>query len=109
MWCMPIIDIVRIHALANRISQVNTHECIAELARQKALAITDGRNLQNAFDYLMQLRVNEQMRQLTRSEKVSNHYNPNSLPDFGRKHLRNAFTIIHGFQEAVRIDSRCGL
>jgi len=106
---MPIIDMVRIHALANRISQVNTHERIAELVRQKALAIADGRNLQDAFDYLMQLRVSEQVKQLTHGEKVSNHYNPNNLPELGRKHLRDAFTVIHDSQEALRLNYRRGL
>jgi len=106
---MPIIDMVRIHALANRISQVNTHERIAELVRQKALAIADGRNLQDAFDYLMQLRVSEQVKQLTHGEKVSNHYNPNNLPELGRKHLRDAFTVIHDAQEALRLNYRRGL
>ena len=106
---MPIIDMVRIHALANRISQVNTHERIAELVRQKVLAIADGRNLQDAFDYLMQLRVSEQVKQLTHGEKVSNYYNPNNLPDLGRKHLRDAFTVIHDAQEALRLNYRRGL
>lgn len=106
---MPIIDMVRIHALAKQISQVNTHERIAELVRQKALAIADGRNLQDAFDYLMQLRVSEQVKQLTHGEKVSNHYNPNNLPDLGRKHLRDAFTVIHDAQEALRLNYRRGL
>jgi CBS domain-containing protein len=106
---MPIIDMVRIHALANRISQVNTHERIAELVRQKVLAIADGRNLQDAFDYLMQLRVGEQVKQLTHGEKVSNHYNPNNLPELGRKHLRDAFTVIHDSQEALRLNYRRGL
>ena len=106
---MPIIDMVRIHALAHRISQVNTHERIAELVRQKVLAIADGRNLQDAFDYLMQLRVSEQVKQLTHGEKVSNHYNPNNLPELGRKHLRDAFTVIHDSQEALRLNYRRGL
>jgi len=106
---MPIIDMVRIHSLANGLPQVNTHERIAELVRQKVLAIADGRNLEDAFDYLMQLRVSEQVKQLTRGDQVSNYYNPNNLPELGRKHLRDAFTVIHDAQEAVRLNYRSGL
>ena len=103
---IPIIDMVRIHALSNKIPQVNTHDRIAELMGNKKLAIANGRNLQDAFDYLMQLRVNEQVKQLSRGEEVSNYYNPNNLPELGRKHLRDAFTVIHDAQEALRLSYR---
>lgn len=106
---IPIIDMVRIHALTSSVNQVNTHERITELMRKKALAIADGRNLQDAFDFLMQLRVSEQVKQLSRGEKVSNYYNPNNLPELGRKHLRDVFTVIHDAQEALRLNYRRGL
>ncbi len=105
---IPIIDMMRIHCLANNITQVNTHERITELVKQKVLTIADGRNLQDAFDYIMQLRVSEQARQLANGESVSNYYNPHNLPELGRRHLRDVFTIVHESQEVLRLNYRGG-
>ena len=106
---MPIIDMVRIHSLANSIGAVNTQERISALMIGKVLCISDGRNLEDAFEYIMQLRVGEQVRQLTAGEEISNYFNPNNLPELGRKHLRDVFTVVNESQEALRINFRGGL
>lgn len=106
---IPIIDMVRIHSLANHISAVNTHERITELIRKKVLTIADGRNLQDAFDYIMKLRMGEQVRQIANGEEINNHCKPSELPELGRRHLRDAFTVVHDSQEALRINYRGGL
>jgi CBS domain-containing protein len=106
---LPIIDMLRIHCLAHKISAVNSHERIAELVRREKMSISDGRNLQDAFDFIMQLRVGEQARQLVNAERVSNYFNPNNLPSTGRRHLRDAFTVVTEAQEALRLQYRSGL
>jgi len=103
---LPIIDIVRIHALANGVSAVNTHERIAGLVQNRKLSIVDGRNLDDAFDYIMQLRVSEQFRQLKQGEPISHYFNPHNLPSLSRKHLRDVFTVVHEAQEALRVNYR---
>lgn len=106
---IPIIDMVRIHSLANHISAVNTHERITELIQKKVLTIADGRNLQDAFDYIMKLRIAEQVRQITQGEEINNQCKPSELPELGRRHLRDAFTVVHDAQEALKINYRGGL
>ncbi|MFA7552761.1 MAG: DUF294 nucleotidyltransferase-like domain-containing protein [Spongiibacteraceae bacterium] len=106
---LPIIDMVRIHSLANCVAAVNTHERIAELMRIKKLTISDGRNMDDALDYIMRLRVNEQVRQLTTGEPISHYFNPDHLPELGRKHLRDVFTVVHEAQEVLRINYRGGI
>jgi CBS domain-containing protein len=106
---IPIIDMVRIHSLARGIEAVNTHERIAALAERKVLNIGDSRNLQDAFDFIQQLRVENQAAQLERGEKASNHCNPHDLPELSRNHLRDAFTIVHDSQQAIKQKYRAGM
>ena len=106
---IPIVDLVRIHSLAHGISAVNTRERIEQLMDHKVLTIADGRNLLDAFDYIQQLRVQNQSRQIARGETASNYSNPKDLPDLARKHLRDAFTVVHDSQEALRLNYRQGL
>ncbi len=106
---MPIVDLVRIKALANGISAVNTRERIEHLQADKIVSKTDGRNLLDAFDYIQQLRIQNHSQQIARGEKPSNYCKPKDLPDLARKHLRDAFTVVHESQEALRQTFRRGL
>ena len=106
---IPIIDMMRIHALANGVSAVNTRDRIEMLINKKVITLEDGRNIQDAFDYIMQLRVNNQASQLARGLTPDNYYNPKDLADLSRQHLRDAFTVVHQAQESIRINYRNGL
>jgi CBS domain-containing protein len=106
---IPIVDIVRIHALANKITAVNTDERLQELARTKVLTINDSRNIQDALHFIMRLRLKSQARQITRGEKLTNQCNPKDLPTLAKKQLRDAFTIVDISQSAIRLKFRAGL
>ncbi|MEE2730569.1 MAG: putative nucleotidyltransferase substrate binding domain-containing protein [Pseudomonadota bacterium] len=106
---MPIVDLVRIHALAHGVAAVNTRERIQQLKQNKVFTIADGRNLLDAYDTIQQLRVENQSRQIAAGHPASNYLNPKDLPELERKHLKDAFTIVHDSQEALRNRYRQGL
>ena len=106
---IPIVDIVRIHALAHKITAINTDERLQELTRTKVLTINDSRNLQDALHFIMRLRINSQARQITRGEQITNQCNPKDLPKMAKKQLRDAFTIVDNAQTAIRLKFRAGL
>ena len=106
---IPIIDIVRIHALANKITAVNTDERLQELARNKIMTISDSRNIQDALHFIMQLRIKSQARQISRGETTTNQCNPKDLPKLAKEQLRDAFTIVDDSQTAIRLKFRAGL
>ncbi|WP_237058375.1 putative nucleotidyltransferase substrate binding domain-containing protein [Microbulbifer sediminum] len=106
---LPIVDLARIHALAHGIPAVNTRERLQHLVDARILTIGDGRNLQDAYDTIQQLRVENQCRQVTDGHRTSNHLNPDELPGLERKHLKDAFTVVHDAQEAMRSHFRQGL
>ncbi|MAR89616.1 MAG: nucleotidyltransferase [Pseudomonadales bacterium] len=106
---MPIVDLVRIHALARGVAAVNTRQRLQALMQKKALTIADGRNLQDAFDTIQQLRVENQSQQIAAAQGASNYLNPKDLPELERKHLKDAFTVVHDAQESLRNHYRQGL
>ncbi|MGC1507288.1 putative nucleotidyltransferase substrate binding domain-containing protein, partial [Ketobacter sp.] len=106
---MPLVELVRLHALANGVSAVNTRERIRELMDSKILTIVDGRNLQDAFDSIQQLRVSNHSNQIAHNGDISNYLNPKELSELQRKHLKDAFTVVHDAQEALRHHYRPGL
>ncbi|RLT96849.1 putative nucleotidyltransferase substrate binding domain-containing protein [Ketobacter sp.] len=106
---MPIVDLVRIHALAHGVAAVNTRERVQQLKQKKVFTIGDGRNLLDAYDTIQQLRVENQSRQIAAGHPASNYLNPKDLPELERKHLKDAFTIVHDSQEALRNRYRQGL
>jgi CBS domain-containing protein len=106
---LPIIDMVRIHSLSKGVKAVNTSDRIQELIKTKAITLVDGRNLQDAFDCIMQIRIEHQECQLRNGEKPDNYCNPKNLNDLSSRHLRDSFTVVHDAQEAIRLNYRGGL
>jgi CBS domain-containing protein len=106
---LPVTEIVRLHALANKITAVNTDERLKALAQGKHMTIVDSRNLADALHYVQQQRMRHQCEQIVRGEEVSNHINPRSLPKMAREHLRDAFMLIDEAQSAVKQTYRRGM
>lgn len=106
---MPIVELVRIQALANGIDALNTRERLQALMDTKVVTIGDGRNLQDAYDCIQQLRVINHSRQIAHHQAPSNYLNPNDLSDLERKQLKDAFTVVHDAQEALRLRFRQGM
>lgn len=106
---LPVTEIVRLHALAHKITAVNTNERLKALAANKHLTIVDSRNLADALHFVQHQRIKHQCEQILRGEKVSNYLNPRDLPKMAKEQLRDAFTIIDEAQSAVRQTYRAGL
>jgi CBS domain-containing protein len=106
---LPVTEIVRLHALARKVTAVNTNERLASLAHDKHMTIVDSRNLADALHFIQHQRIKHQCAQIVRGEKVTNFINPRDLPKMAREQLRDAFTIIDDAQSAVRQTYRAGL
>jgi CBS domain-containing protein len=106
---IPIVEIARIHSLAAKAETVNTHDRLKELAEKKILTINESRNLQDALRVIMQIRLKEQVKELTSAQKPNNHINPKNLSKLVRKQLRDAFAVIRDAQQGVNTRYRPGL
>ena len=106
---IPIIDIVRLHALANGLFEVNTIDRLRALVDCKAITIVDSRNLQDALQVLMQLRLVHQAEEIVNGQTPSNYVNPASLSKIVAKQLKDAFGIVKDAQQGVKLKYRQGL
>jgi CBS domain-containing protein len=98
---IPVVDMARVHAIANQVVEVNTRERLSALADKKVLALKDQRNLQDALDFVMQIRLQHQCERIRAGEATDNFVNPQALGSLARKQLRDAFSIIHDGQVTV--------
>ncbi len=108
---IPIIDMMRIHSLANHIDAVNTTDRINALIKAKVMTVKDGRNMQDAFDYIMQLRVENMAATIEQegASHVDNYLDPDKLPDVKRRHLKDAFEVVHDAQGFIKTRYRSGM
>lgn len=104
-----VTEIARLHALAHRVTAVNTNERLQALAAARHLSIAGSRNLVDALHCLQQQRIRHQCEQIANGEPVDNFLNPRQLPRLAREQLRDAFTIIDEAQAAVRQTYRAGM
>jgi len=106
---LPIVDIVRLHALANKISAVNTLERLQALEKCKAMSMVDSRNLQDALRVIMQARIENQAKQIIAGEQPDHYLNPDDMSKLLRKQLKDAFSIVKDAQLSVKNTYRQGL
>jgi CBS domain-containing protein len=106
---IPIVDVVRLHALANKITAVNTIERLPALEKQKQLTIVDSRNLQDALSVIMQARIENQAKQIVAGDKPNHYLNPDDMGKLLRKQLKDAFSIVKDAQLSAKNTYRQGL
>lgn len=98
----PIIDIVRVHALAIGSDKLNTLERIEDI--EAAGLLPDGRakDLALALEMIGMVRIRHQKEQIDAGESPNNHVNPANLSSFEKRHLRDAFDIVSRQQEFIK-------
>ena len=98
----PIIDIVRVHALACGSDKLNTLERIEDI--EAAGLLPDGRakDLALALEMIGMVRIRNQKDQIEAGEEANNHVNPENLSSFEKRHLRDAFHIVSRQQEFIK-------
>jgi CBS domain-containing protein len=106
---LPIIDLVRIHSLANSITEVNTLDRLHALVKCKAMTIEDSRNMQDVLRVIMQLRTQHQATQITEGSEPNNYIDPSNLSKIRRKQIKDAFSIVMDAQQAVKVSYRQGM
>lgn len=106
---IPIVDIARLHALANGVDKVNTMDRLQALADKKVMTIEDSRNMQDALMLIMQLRVKHQALQIIGGEETDNYINPGDLSKLRQKQIKDAFAIVKDAQQAIKLNYRQGM
>ncbi|MDJ0701364.1 MAG: DUF294 nucleotidyltransferase-like domain-containing protein [Woeseiaceae bacterium] len=98
---MPIVEIARIRSLAAGELRINTRNRLLAAAKAKEITDADAANLIDALDFIEQLRVEHQSRQLRAGLAPDNHLSPDDLSPLARQNLKSAFAQVRVSQTAL--------
>ena len=100
----PIVDIARIYALNNNISETNTQERLYRLYLEKVFDEETYNDLDHAYGYLMHQRLNCQIKNILEGERPYNYIDPNKLSRMDQVMLKEIFKRIERMQTKLSLD-----
>ncbi len=106
---LPLVELARLHALANGLTAVNTHKRLQALARSGQMSLADSRNLEDALTLINRIRVQHQAQQIADAEPPDNYCDPRRLTRLQRSHLKQAFKVVHQAEEYIKLRYRAGV
>ena len=98
---VPIIDLARIYALAGGTAAVNTKDRLEVAAASGEISEQRVRDLLDALEYLSSLRLQHQAQRMSDGHAADNFLRPESLSNFERGHLKEAFAVVKSLQGAL--------
>lgn len=98
---IPIVDMLRVHALAAGLTALNTRERILAAEGCGALSHDGAQDLLYALEFIATLRARHQAQQRLDGLPMDNYLRPDRLTRPERNQLRDAFAIIATLQEAM--------
>ncbi len=99
---VPITDIARVLSLSEGISRINTTERLKALGRTRSMSDGMSKSLQDALEFIANLRIKHQADQIRKNIPADNYLPPDKLSSLERKHLKDAFEIIKDSQDSLR-------
>ncbi len=97
-----IIDLARLAALEAGMYHTSTLSRLAGLRERDGTVGRFSQELEQAFEFLMSLRLRHQFRQIQEGAEPDNFIDPNELGDMEKTMLKGAFKIALSVQEALR-------
>lgn len=102
---ITIVNYTRLYALKNGIEETNTQERMYELFLKKRLSWEDYKDFDQAYSFLMQLRLTRQITAVIKENaKPDNYINPNKLSHLEQTMLKEIFKRIEKYQEKLVFD-----
>jgi CBS domain-containing protein len=98
-----VVELVRVLALANGVTAVNTVERLHAVTAKGVVTADSESALLDAFELITYLRLRHQARQVTAGVRPDNNISPDDLSSLEKKHLRDAFGIIRRSQQGFAI------
>lgn len=100
----PIVDLVRIYALKNRIFEVNTGERLKALQKKGVFTETEVQELSQSYYFLMSMRLKNQANQIIHDKTDPDNYIPiDKLTTIEEATLIEIFKIIKNFQLGIKV------
>ncbi len=100
----PIVDLVRVYALKNRIFELNTGERLKALKSAEIFTETETQELLQSYYILMGMRLKRHAHQITKDKTAPDNYiHLDSLTKIERLTLKQIFKTIEDFQSKIKI------
>ena len=99
---LPIVDIARTKALAKGVGEVGTAARLAALTQVGEMNRDDAQSLQDAMEFVNELRIAHQARQVEAGQTPDNAIAPADLSSLERDYLKDAFSVIAEALDALR-------
>lgn len=104
----PFVDFARVMALKNGIKESNTLGRLQLLREQQLLSPEFYAEIVDAYEFIMQMRLINQLQQTENNEPLDNYINPGRLSDLEKQTLKEAFEVIRRMQTYIKQDFRLG-
>jgi PAS domain S-box-containing protein len=101
---MPMVSFARLYALRHQISQTHTLERIEALSERNLILPSSRDEIVAAYDFLMQLRLQNQMSTIQAGRLPQNIIHPGKLGYIQQELLKQAFAQIAAVQKKVSYD-----
>ncbi len=101
---LPIIDLIRIYSLKNKIKSTNTIERINQLHEKNIFSKTGYQDIIQAYDFLMQIRFKHQAKLLSENHTPDNNVNPKHLTELEQTIFRKILAQVADFQSKLSLD-----
>jgi CBS domain-containing protein len=99
---LPITNIARYAGLAAGVATTSTRERLLAAGEAGTLTQSDAATLEEAFDLLCELRLEEQIRALETASSPDNLIDPKTLNPLTRRYLRDAFRAVASVQKSLK-------
>lgn len=98
-----ISDFARINALHHRVESANTGERLLELRKKEILMNEEYLELEQAFFYLMNLRLRHQAHQMTHGIQPDNHLSSSEITQIEKVTLRQIMRLLESYQKRLAL------
>ncbi len=99
---VPIVDLARVYALAGGLAAVNTHDRLEGAAAGGEVSAGSAHDLRGALEFIATLRIRHQARQMQAGEAADNFLVLDTLSQFERGQLKDAFAVVRMLQQVLR-------
>jgi CBS domain-containing protein len=105
---VPIVDLARWAGMAAGVTAASTPERLRAAAAAGTLSAADARTLGDAFELVMELRLEHQVEQIEAGAEPDDHLDPDTLSPLARTYLKDAFRAVASVQKGVaaELDAR---
>ncbi|MBL1378330.1 putative nucleotidyltransferase substrate binding domain-containing protein [Zobellella iuensis] len=98
----PLADLIRVHALAIGSRAQNSFERLKDVIEAGVLPKGRGPDLRDAMEFIAMVRIRHQALDLAAGREPDNNIEPETLSDFERRNLKDAFQILRHAQKFLK-------